>query len=200
MFQQSVDRSHGTARSDLWLFIWLVFGFFAVGAAVLCLETLFSSTIPRYVFIGIALAALYLIYRLRLVGYRYTLFYKEAEPVYDPRFDDMMLHEDYQYPVGTIVFERIVSAKGAIILTVCKNDIIALKAPNEAFAPDAVIVHSADYSCTKSEKAHSLYFHKDGEVCRVLFAPDEEFLDCYKQMMDQPAAHDTADIAEGGEE
>lgn len=184
MFQQSVDRSRGTAKSDLMLFVWLVVGFFAVGAVVLYLEKLFSSSIPRYVFIGIALAALYLIYRLRLVGFRYTVFYKEAEPVYDPRFDDMILHEDYKYPVGTIVFERIVSAKGAILLTVDKKDILALTAPGEAFSLDSSIAHSADYSCTKSEKAHSLYFKKDGDVCRVLFAPDAEFLCCYKKMLE----------------
>lgn len=183
MFQQSVDRSRGTAKSDLMLFVWLVVGFFAIGAVVLYLEKLFSSSIPRYAFIALALGALYLIYRLRLVGYRYTIFYKEAEPVYDPRFDDMILHEDYQYPVGTIVFERIVSAKGNILLTVDKNDIIKLAAPGEA-APASEILHSADYSCTKIEKAHCLYFKKDGAVCRVLFAPDTEFLDCYRQMVD----------------
>lgn len=199
MFQQSVDRSRGTARSDLWLFIWLVVGFFAVGAIVLYLETLFSSTIPRYVFIGIAFAALYLIYRMRLVGYRYTIFYKEAEPVYDPRFDDMMLHEDYQYPVGTIVFERIVSAKGAILLTIDKKDIIALASPDEAFTPDAPIAHSADYSCTKSDRAHSLYFYRNGEVCRVLFAPDSEFLDCYKQMMERSETPNSSDTEQGDE-
>ncbi len=197
MFQQSVDRSHGTARSDLWLFIFLVIGFFVVGAVVLYLEKLFSSNVPRYVFIALALLALYLIYRLRLTGYRYTIFYKEAEPVYDPRFDDMILHEDYQYPVGTIVFERIVSAKGAILLTVDKKDILALVPPTESYSPDKPIAHSADYSCTRSERAHSLYFNRNGEVCRVLFAPDEEFLSCYEQMLRSPAAEDGG-TAEGG--
>lgn len=183
MFQQSVDRSRGTAKSDLMLFVWLVVGFFAVGSVVLYLEKLFSSNIPRYVFIGIALAALYLIYRIRLVGYRYTIFYKEAEPVYDPRFDDMILHEDYQYPVGTIVFEHISSAKGNILLTVDRNDIIALVAPGESFNAPSPIAHTADYSCTKAEKAHTLYFKKDGEACSVRFAPDAEFLDCYRIML-----------------
>lgn len=184
MFQQSVDRSRGTAKSDLMLFIWLVIGFFAVGAVVLYLEKLFSSSVPRYLFIALALGALYLIYRLRLVGFRYTIFYKEAEPVYDPRFDDIILHEDYQYPVGTIVFERIVSAKGSTILTVDQKNIVALTTPGGSGAPAAEISHSADYSCTKSEKAYSLYFKKDGALCRVLFAPDAEFLKCYREMLE----------------
>lgn len=198
MFQQSVDRARGTAKSDLWLFIWLIVGFFTIGAAVVYLEKLFSSTIPRYVFIGLALCALYLIYRLRLVGYRYTIFYKEAEPVYDPRFDDMIMHEDYQYPVGTLVFERIVSAKGTILLTVDRSDIVALTAPGEA-APSDAIAHTADYSCTKSERAHTLFFRKNGELCSLLFAPDEEFLACYKEMLENAAAP-AEPAKEGGEE
>lgn len=200
MFQQSVDRSRGTAKSDLWLFIALVAGFFAIGSVVVYLGKLFSSSIPRYVFIGIVLAALYLIYRLRLIGYRYTIFYKEAEPVYDPRFDDMIMHEDYQYPVGTIVFERIVSAKGNILLTIDKKDIIALVAPGEAFSPEGAVAHSADYSCTKIEKAHSLYFMRSGELCRVLFAPDAEFLNCFKQMNEAPGNAASAPNEEGGDE
>ena len=110
MYQQSVDRSGGSQKSDLILFIVLIIAFFAVGAVVMYLEKLFDSNVPRYVFIGLVLAAIYAIYRLRIIGFRYTVFYKEPETVYDPRFDDMITHEDYPYPVGTIVFERIVSA------------------------------------------------------------------------------------------
>ena len=106
MYQQSVDRSGGSQKSDLILFIVLIIAFFAVGAVVMYLEKLFDSNVPRYVFIGLVLAAIYAIYRLRIIGFRYTVFYKEPETVYDPRFDDMITHEDYPYPVGTIVFEQ----------------------------------------------------------------------------------------------
>ena len=104
MFQESVDRSHGSSKSDLILFLVLIAAFFTVGAIVFWLENKFGSSIPRYIFIAAVLAALYLVYRLRIVGYRYTVFYEAPKPVYDARFDDMMLHEDYPYPVGTVVF------------------------------------------------------------------------------------------------
>lgn len=129
MYQQSVDRSGGSQKSDLILFIVLIIAFFAVGAVVMYLEKLFDSNVPRYVFIGLVLAAIYAIYRLRIIGFRYTVFYKEPETVYDPRFDDMITHEDYPYPVGTIVFERIVSAKGTTIETLCGGDIVAVCTP-----------------------------------------------------------------------
>ena len=87
MYQQSVDRSGGSQKSDLILFIVLIIAFFAVGAVVMYLEKLFDSNVPRYVFIGLVLAAIYAIYRLRIIGFRYTVFYKEPETVYDPRFD-----------------------------------------------------------------------------------------------------------------
>ena len=111
MFQESVDRSHGSSKSDLILFLILVAAFFGIGGIVLLLESKINSTIPRYAFIALVLAGVYLIYRYRLIGYRYTVFYEAPKPVYDARFDDMMIHEDYPYPVGTVVFERIVSAK-----------------------------------------------------------------------------------------
>ena len=175
MFQESVDRSHGSSKSDLILFLVLIAAFFTVGAIVFWLENKFGSSIPRYVFIAAVLAALYIVYRLRIVGYRYTVFYEAPKPVYDARFDDMMLHEDYPYPVGTIVFERIVSAKGTVLLTVDKSEIECLLKPGETspgLSPDAVY----NLACRKAEQAHSLFFRKDGRLVLVLFDPSEEFL------------------------
>lgn len=174
MYQQSVDRAHGSAKSDLVLLILLILAFFGIGAIVFYLEAKLDSRIPRYAFIVLALAALYLIYRLRLVGYRYTVFFKEPEPVYDPRFDDMMLHEDYPYPVGTVVFERIVSANGSVILAISKENIVAFRAPGEPEFDGVGTVH--DFSCTKRDNAYSLYYRDAGSLSRVLFAPDEEFI------------------------
>lgn len=154
MYQQSVDRSGGSQKSDLILFIVLIIAFFAVGAVVMYLEKLFDSNVPRYVFIGLVLAAIYAIYRLRIIGFRYTVFYKEPETVYDPRFDDMITHEDYPYPVGTIVFERIVSAKGTTIETLCGGDIVAVCAPGSEYSGEnaSSVIDSANVSCKKRKK------------------------------------------------
>lgn len=142
------------AKSDLILFIVLIIAFFAVGAVVMYLEKLFDSNVPRYVFIGLVLAAIYAIYRLRIIGFRYTVFYKEPETVYDPRFDDMITHEDYPYPVGTIVFERIVSAKGTTIETLCGGDVVAVCAPGGRYSGEnaSSIIDSANVSCKKRKK------------------------------------------------
>lgn len=154
MYQQSVDRSGGSQKSDLILFIILIIAFFAVGAVVMYLEKLFDSNVPRYVFIGLVLAAIYAIYRLRIIGFRYTVFYKEPETVYDPRFDDMITHEDYPYPVGTIVFERIVSAKGTTIETLCGGDVVAVCAPGGRYSGEnaSSVIDSANVSCKKRKK------------------------------------------------
>ena len=187
MFQESVDRAHGSAKSDLLLFAVLIVSFFAVGALVFYLEGVFASSVPRYVFIALALAALYLIYRLRLTGYRYTVFYKAPEPVYDPRFDDMMLHEDYPYPVGTVVFERISSAKGAILLAIDRSELLAFSAPGEA-CPYENVETVLDASCKKSSLAHSLYFKREGSVKRVLFAPGEELSGYVRALIEEGEA------------
>ena len=182
MFQLSVDRSHGNSKFDLFLFISLIVLFFGGGAIMLALEKALASSIPRYVFFACALAVLFVIYRVRIVGYRYTVFYEAPKPVYDPRFDDMMLHEDYPYPVGTLVFERIVSAKGTILFTVDRSEIVALALPGEA-AGDFTEDQSLNLACQKEQESHSLYFRKDGKLIRLYFAPDEEFLACLEKAL-----------------
>lgn len=187
MYQQSVDRSGGSQKSDLILFIVLIIAFFAVGAVVMYLEKLFDSNVPRYVFIGLVLAAIYAIYRLRIIGFRYTVFYKEPETVYDPRFDDMITHEDYPYPVGTIVFERIVSAKGTTIETLCGGDIVAVCAPGGEYSGEnaSSIINSANVSCKKAEKAYSVVYKKGDALHRIFFNPDEEFLNHVREIAPQ---------------
>lgn len=183
MFQESVDRSHGSSRSDLILFIVLVAAFFGIGAIVLLLESKIDSKIPRYVFIALVLAGVYLIYRYRLIGYRYTVFYEAPKPVYDARFDDMMIHEDYPYPVGTVVFERIVSAKGVILLTVDKSEIEAVTKPGEEkpeLTADGAVNNIA---CRKTGKAHCMYYRKDGKLNKLYFDPSEQFLGYIERIM-----------------
>ena len=175
MFQESVDRSHGTSKSDLWLFIILIAAFFAIGGVVMYLEKHFSSKIPFYVFVVIVLAAVYLIYRMRLIGYRYTIFYEEPKPVYDPRFDDMMIHEDYPYPVGTLVFERIVSAKGTILLTVDRSEIEAFLAPGEKRSDLSINGMVNNISFRKPEDAYSLVYRKNDKLNLLYIDPSEEF-------------------------
>lgn len=186
MYQQSVDRSGGSQKSDLVLFIVLIVAFFTVGAVALFLEKQFGSMLPRYVFIGIVLAGIYAIYRLRLVGFRYTVFYKEPEAVYDPRFDEMIMHEDYPYPVGTIVFERIVSAKGTTLETLNGSDIVAICAPGSVYpAAGAAVEEAANVSCKKPEKAYSVVFKKGEELKHIFFSPDDEFLSRLREIAPQ---------------
>ena len=186
MFQESVDRSHGSAKSDLVLFILLIIAFFTVGSVVFLLEKSLDSKLPRYIFIGAVLVCLYLVYRLRIVGYRYTVFHEEPKPVYDPRFDDMMIHEDYPYPVGTIVIERIVSAKGTILFTIDKSEIKALAKPGEESGLVADSTFNA--ACRKPEQAHSLFFSKDGKLNRLYFDPSEEFFGYVQKLLSEPVA------------
>ena len=195
MYQQSTDRSHGSARSDLILFIALVAAFFTVGAVVLYLENKFSSRLPRYIFIAAVLGCLFLVYKFRLVGYRYTVFYEAPRPVYDEKLGETIIHEDYPYPLGTVVFECIVSAKGTIVYAVDRKDIKAFLKPGES-AAEFNFDKELNLSCIKAEKAHALIFEKDGKLIKVLFDPDEEFLGHLNTIMDpsydpSPAADET---------
>ncbi len=173
MYQQSVDRSGGSSKKDLLLFGLLILLFFLLGSVMLYLENTFKSMIPRYVFIGMVLVGLYLIYRLRLIGYRYTVFFKETDPIYEPRLDASGPIES-PYPVGTVIFERIISAKGTILLTLNVSDIIGIERCENESAP--VKKDVLNVCAGKKLDKYLISYRKGGTTAFVLFNPDAEFL------------------------
>lgn len=193
MYQQSVDKANLSAKKDLFFFIILVVTFFICGAIMLYLENVLSSSIPRYVFIAAILAGIYIFYRLRLIGFRYTVFYKELEPVYDPRFDAVKPVESYPYPVGTLIFERIVSAKGTIIKRVDIRDVISF----DKYDRDSKyeIKHVYCLTSRKDAEAYSLIFHDGEKESMIIFSPDSEFV----QHVNDLILHGTSDGPENAE-
>lgn len=170
MYQESVDRMKGTAKSDTLLFILLVLFFIFAGTAATVLRKTLESDIPLYALAVLLGGMIYLIYRLRIVGYRYTVFYKEPETEYDARFDDYITHEDYPYPVGTLVFERTVSAKGTILEVVKHDEILRLLDAGAEYDSDEEFV----YAPCKKEKASSIVIHRDNRTVRIYFTPSPE--------------------------
>lgn len=173
MYQQSVDRSGGSSKKDLLLFGLLILLFFLLGSVMLYLENAFKSMIPRYVFIGLVLVGLYLIYRFRLIGYRYTVFFKETDPIYEPRLDASGPIES-PYPVGTVIFERIISAKGTILLKLNVSDIIAIEKCENESAPNKKDI--LNVCAGKKLDKYLISYRKGDVVAFVLFNPNAEFL------------------------
>ena len=99
----------------------------------------------------------------------------------------MITHEDYPYPVGTIVFERIVSAKGTTIETLCGGDIVAVCTPGGGYSGEnaSSVIDSANVSCKKAEKAYSVVYKKGDALHRIFFNPDEEFLNHVREIAPQ---------------
>ncbi|MCR5611990.1 MAG: hypothetical protein K6F68_09220 [Clostridiales bacterium] len=180
MHQESVDKLKGTMRSDTLLFILLIVFFFFAGSIATFLKAKFCSNIPLYVFAAVLGALIILVYKLRIVGYRYTVFYKEPEPEYDPRFDDYTTHEDYPYPVGTILIERTSSAKGEIVEIISKNEIVKFLEPGEEYAADEEL----RYSPAKKEKSRSLILNRNGKTVRMYFTPSDEFKKYVESMLE----------------
>lgn len=172
MYQESDDKIKGSARKDTVLIIVLIAAFFVIGGIFTALKAKFDNDLPIYAFAALAALCVYIVYRIRIMGYRYTVFYKEPEPEYDPRFDDYMKHEDYPYPVGTFVAERTSSAKGEIIETVAAADMIALLPPGAEYAADGELICSSH----KKSASHSLVYKKEGRTVRMYIAPSEELI------------------------
>lgn len=173
MYQQSVDRADGSSKKDLMLFVLLIVVFFLLGSVMLYIENISQSLIPRYVFIGCVLLALYLLYRFRLVGYRYTVFYKELDPIYEPKLDPTKPIES-PYPIGTVIFERIVSAKGTILVTLSAKDIISIEPCGINTINDQPDI--LNVCVGKKRERYLLTYRKNDLQACILFSPNEEFL------------------------
>lgn len=171
MYQESDDKLKGSSKTDTFIFIALVVFFLIAGTVATVLRSKLSTDIPLYALAALFGGLLYLVYRLRIVGWRYTVFYKEPETEYDPRFDEYITHEDHPYPVGTLVFEKTVSAKGQIMEVVKKEELKALLEPGEEYAADSERVLGP----RKKELSSSVVFERDGKVCRIYFTPSEEY-------------------------
>ena len=171
MYQESSDKLNGSGRSDALIFIALIVFFMIAGTLATVLRAKLGSNVPLYALAVVFGALLYVVYRLRIVGWRYTVFYKEPEPEYDARFDDYITHEDYPYPVGTVVIERTVSAKGEILAVIAKDELVALLEPGEAASCDDEAVCGPK----PKEKSCSIVYKHEGKTLRIYFTPTEEF-------------------------
>lgn len=180
MYQESDDKLGGSALSDTLLFVLLVIAFFVFGAVAAVLRAKFDSSVPLYVFVLIFGVLLYLIYKFRIVGYRYTVFYSEPETEYDPRFDDYITHEDHPYPVGTVVFEKTVSAKGTIVEVIKKAELVAVLDAGEEYECDLEKILGPK----KKERSSSIVFRRDGKVTRLYFTPSDRFKEYVKGIIE----------------
>lgn len=181
MYQESSDRMRGGSKADALLVIGLIVFFFLAGGLATMLRSKFGSNAPLYLFALIFGAALYFIYRIRIVGWRYTVFHSEPETEYDPRFDEYITHEDHPYPVGTIVIERTVSAKGAITEVINPGELAAVLAPGESAACDREV----SMSPIAKERSSSLIFVRGGVRTRVYCALSDTFIAYAKGIAEQ---------------
>ncbi len=171
MHQESTDRMKGSALSDTVLFIILIAFFFAAGSAATFLKVKFGSNIPLYAFAVVLGALIILIYRLMRVGYRYTVFYKEPKPEFDERFNDYITHEDYPYPVGTVVVESISSAKGKVLDVINRDELVTMLEPGAEYAADEEL----DYSPISNKRSRSLIISRGGRTIRVYMDASDDF-------------------------
>ena len=173
MYQESDDRIKGTSGKDALLVILLIAAFFIIGFIATSIRESFDNNLPIYIFALLCAACVYLIYRLRILGYRYTVFYEPPQAEYDARFDDYITHEDYPYPVGTFVAERTASANGTVIDTIDASEILEILKPGADYREaDEVLVCSSH----GKKKSHSIVYKRDNRITRMYISPSDELL------------------------
>ncbi len=175
----------------------------------------FVLTLPYHeVFIAlifaILVAFLILIYKKRIVSYRYTVFSHYADPdenkvtfvdddgneldmFGDPVKKDEQELDAYGDPVkkdkgpeiGTLVFERMVGDKGKIAEVIEPENVLGIFNPDEAIPEEFKIKRSMSMTVLSRKTAHKIvYASKKGHDC-IYFHPSENFITTLRKTLDK---------------
>ncbi len=180
MYQQPLQNQKNSSKLDLLLFILFI------GIALFMRQiTDFFTALPApwntagqillfLMFIGICL----FVYKRRLCSYRYTVIFAPApEGELDPYGNPL----EWPWPIGTVLFERMVSNKGNLVEEVPPAELLALLSPGQA--PESGLLENGGkkpnyFNTTRmtrysAKKAHTLVFRRKGKIRYIAFHPDE---------------------------
>lgn len=125
-------------------------------------------------FVGICL----FIYKRRICSYRYTVVFQPApEGEVDPYGNQLV----WPWPIGTVLFERMVANKGKLAEEIAPAELVALVKPGTAFSlfsPSGTLKKPGFFNTARMTRlprktASMLVFERNGKAGYILFHPDE---------------------------
>lgn len=184
MLQERLENDKSTPKSDLLLAIGLLLLIIFARYILVFLRSLpLGGLLQLAVLAGLIYAA-YMVYKKRLIGYRYTLTY--AEPAADD-LDAFGERRANPYPLGSFLVERMVADKGKVYEAVSAEEYIALLAPGEASSvgvlPAGAKVKTLYLTIKPKATAHTLFFQRGQTVYKLLFSPSEAFANTFQTML-----------------
>lgn len=126
-----------------------------------------------------AAAACFLIYKTRILSYRYTLITQE-EPDEEARGEHGE-ENGLDMPPGTVIFERMTGDKTNTAQAIAPNDIQGLFGPGGA--PCEKPQKSAMMTALARKTAHSITFINNGRLERIYFHPSDAFVEKLRESM-----------------
>lgn len=183
MYQQKLESEKSSSRFDFLLVIlFLLIAIFMRQIVDFCMALPapwkgLSQMLFFCAFVGICL----FIYKRRICSYRYTVVYA---PPPEGEVDAYGNPMEWPWPVGTVLFERMVSNKGNLGEGVAPQELVALIKPGEPItAPNMpgipeqkpTPLNTARLTRNAKKTAHTLVFLRKGKLGYIMFHPDETF-------------------------
>ncbi len=171
--RQESHSPNATAMSDLMLLLLLFALLFSAGG-LMRLARSYAAWTSIVLFLAVV-GLMFVLYRRRLVSYRYTLCYQAPE---EDAFGDL---PKLPFPLHTLTLERTTSGKTNEMETILLSDILALgdDGPVSTFpAP----VRTLRFARNKKQALPLTYRHGD-ETVLALFAPSPELLALLKAQL-----------------
>lgn len=174
---QETHSPSATAKSDLMLLLLLFLLLFSAGG-LMRLARAYAAWTSIVLFLGVV-GLMFVLYRRRLVSYRYTLCYQAPE---EDAYGDLPM---LPFPLHSLTLERTTSGKPNEMETIPLSDILALGDDGPTFTAPAP-TRTQTFARNKKE-AIPLIYRRGGETVRAWFAPSPELLALLKAQLE---AHD----------
>lgn len=117
-------------------------------------------------------AGCYLFYTKRITDLRYSVVYHQPEEGEKNIFGD---EKEYPWPVGTVLFERMIANKGKLIFTIEPAELVALLEPGETYGEKISAFRTERLSGAGKRKSHTLIYKKKNKLYAAFFSPTDEF-------------------------
>ncbi len=180
MHQEFVEGSKGSSKADfiiLVVFILFIVFLRRIVDLLAALPTPFNA-IGQILLLGLVVVALALVYDRRISNYRYTIVYRQPEEGEENEFG---YAQPYPWPVGAILFERMVGKKGKILEKIDPEELVALLAPGEAYSEKIGFFNRSRLTCKRGKTAYTAVFRRKGRLYGILFHPTGELLGYIRQ-------------------
>lgn len=181
MYQQHLKDEKSTSVTDfLLVVIFLLLAIFMRQIVDFCAALpapwrSLSQLMLFILFVGICL----FIYKRRICSYRYTVIFEAAPEGELDQYGNQLV---WPWPIGTVLFERMVANKGKIAEEIAPNELIALVKPEAntigVIAPEGVMqkpnfLNTARLTRFSRKTASMLVFARNGKTGYIYFHPDD---------------------------